>query len=149
MPQLPNSTATSRLQTIISHLSIASPTPQMPPITCHVLDTASGAPAASVPVTLSLLSPSVAALSSSPEPTQVAMASTNADGRITAWSSDFKIENGQVYKLRFETWEYFKGNTFFPYVEVTFVVNMEKDGRDHYHVPVLLAPWSYSTYRGS
>ncbi|KAK6523704.1 hypothetical protein TWF281_001677 [Arthrobotrys megalospora] len=144
-----NSTATSRLQAIASHFPATSPAPRMPPITCHVLDTSSGAPAASVPVTLTLLSPSVGALSSSPEPTQIATGSTNSDGRITAWSSDFKIENGQVYKLRFETWEYFKGNTFFPYVEVTFVVNMEKDGRDHYHVPVLLAPWSYSTYRGS
>ncbi|KAF3939066.1 Transthyretin [Dactylella cylindrospora] len=123
----------------------------MPPITCHVLDTSSGAPAASVPVTLSLLSPSVSALlaSSASSASEVATATTNSDGRITAWSSDFSIENGQVYKLRFETWEYFNGNTFFPYVEVTFVVNMEKDGRDHYHVPVLLAPWSYSTYRGS
>ncbi|KAK6352434.1 hypothetical protein TWF730_009260 [Orbilia blumenaviensis] len=149
MQQLPNSTATSRLQTIASHLPATSSVIKMPPITCHVLDTASGAPAAQVPVTLTLLSPSVAALASSPEATQIATASTNTDGRITAWSSDFTIENGQVYKLRFETWEYFKGNTFFPYVEVTFVVNMEKDGRNHYHVPVLLAPWSYSTYRGS
>ncbi|EPS45924.1 hypothetical protein H072_78 [Dactylellina haptotyla CBS 200.50] len=121
----------------------------MPPITCHVLDTSSGAPAASVPVTLSLIAPSVAALSSSPEAQSIATATTNSDGRIAAWSSDFKIENGQVYKLKFETWDYFKGKTFFPYVEVTFVVNMEKDGREHYHVPVLLAPWSYSTYRGS
>ncbi|KAF3923086.1 Transthyretin [Dactylellina cionopaga] len=121
----------------------------MPPITCHVLDTSSGKPAAAVPVTLSRVSHSVAALTSSPEVKSVATATTNSDGRIAAWSSDFSIENGEVYKLRFETWEYFEGNTFFPYVEVTFVVNMEKDGRDHYHVPVLLAPWSYSTYRGS
>ncbi|KAK6337802.1 hypothetical protein TWF696_001282 [Orbilia brochopaga] len=141
----------ARLHAVTSHITASTHKPKMPPITCHVLDTSSGAPAATIPVTLTLLSPSVAALadSSAPAPQTVASATTNSDGRIAAWSSDFKIENGQVYKLRFETWEYFKGNTFFPYVEVTFVVDMAKDGREHYHVPVLLAPWSYSTYRGS
>ncbi|KAK6513910.1 hypothetical protein TWF506_008340 [Arthrobotrys conoides] len=118
----------------------------MAPITCHILDTASGAPAASVNVTLSLLS--TPAASCPPKYVEVGTGVTNKDGRIAEWSSNFTIEDGQVYKLRFETWDYYKGKTFFPYVEVPFVINMT-DGRDHYHVPLLLAPWSYSTYRGS
>jgi len=77
------------------------------------------------------------------------MGSTNSDGRVAAWDSTFEIKDGEMYTLRFETWDYFKGETFFPFVEVTFVVKVEEGKSGHYHVPLLLAPWSYSTYRGS
>lgn len=51
-----------------------------------------------------------------------------------------------MYKIRFDTWEHFGGETFFPYVEVVFTV---KSAEEHYHVPLLLGPYSYTTYRGS
>lgn len=68
---------------------------------------------------------------------------TNPDGRIGDW-----MAVGGVYTLRFETGDYFRRqgvNSFYPFVEVHFEV--AADG--HYHVPLLLSPWAYSTYRGS
>lgn len=120
-------------------------TASKPPITCHVLDTVIGRPASSITCTLFQL-PSG---SSSVQPTQLARGTTNSDGRVTAWDSDFKLENDGQYKIRFEVGDYFLSKnekSFFPYVEIAFVV---ADIREHYHVPLLLAPWSYSTYRGS
>lgn len=129
-----------------------------PPITCHVLDTSAGRPAASIPVLLTLHNPP-SSLSAS---ALVFKGTTNADGRVTSWapsspfSSDalavvFKREGDQNYSLTFDTEGYFgeKGvKTFFPEVEVKFVVRAEAKG-EHYHVPVLLSPFGYTTYRGS
>lgn len=117
-------------------------------ITCHVLDTTAGRPAANISVTLSCQGSDV-----------IFASTTNSDGRIANWtaSSESSIasiiqkssqENNapSVWKIRFNTGAYFgPGNTFFPEVEVAFFV---KDG-EHYHVPLLLSPYSYSTYRGS
>jgi 5-hydroxyisourate hydrolase len=125
-----------------------------PPITCHVLDTTIGRPGANISVTLSLVSPSSSAWSAS------YTSITNSDGRVTAWkpasdsqSSDlasvFHASNEQVWALKFDTLGYFKEkgvDAFFPEVEIKFVVR-SKD--EHYHVPVLLGPFGYTTYRGS
>ncbi|EMD86350.1 hypothetical protein COCC4DRAFT_135643 [Bipolaris maydis ATCC 48331] len=135
-------------------------TPAKPPITCHVLDTTIGRPAANIPVTLTLYPSSS---SSSTTTTLTFTATTNTDGRVTAWtpSTPFssttlaeafaQAEGDQRYGLTFDTEAYFgdKGiATFFPEVEVKFVVR-EGAKAEHYHVPVLLGPFGYTTYRGS
>lgn len=133
------------------------------PITCHVLDTASGKPAAGIECTLYLLSTSTDSLSSisnsTPEP--LGTATTNDDGRIMTWTFSSKAHSAVskwddhvitpgVYKIKFETSPYFEkkgSSTFFPFVEVVFKINNPPDA--HYHVPLLLSNFSYSTYRGS
>ncbi|KAF2005950.1 Hydroxyisourate hydrolase [Amniculicola lignicola CBS 123094] len=133
-------------------------TEKKPPITCHILDTTLGRPASSIPVLLTLQNPHSSLSSSSLTWT----ATTNADGRVTSWapsspfSADgleevFKRDGDQKYSLTFDTEGYFgeRGvKTFFPEVVVGFVVRAEGKG-EHYHVPVLLGPFGYTTYRGS
>ncbi|KAF2025717.1 Hydroxyisourate hydrolase [Setomelanomma holmii] len=140
-----------------------------PPITCHVLDTTIGKPAANIPVTLTLHnppSPFPSSTTSAPISTPLTFTSTtNADGRVTSWTPSnpapfttaqslediFHTPGYQKYSLTFNTEEYFgaKGvRTFFPEVEVKFVVRDGGKG-EHYHVPVLLGPFGYTTYRGS
>ncbi|KAF1976784.1 Hydroxyisourate hydrolase [Bimuria novae-zelandiae CBS 107.79] len=165
MPTSSSSQAAQRLEAVSAHLS--SPTPpkmstpeKKPPITCHVLDTSAGRPAASIPVTLTLHNPPSTL---SPNPSALTFSgTTNADGRVTSWTSSssfsadsleavFKRAGDQKYSLTFDTESYFgeKGvKTFFPEVEVKFVVRDEAKG-EHYHVPVLLSPFGYTTYRGS
>lgn len=70
---------------------------------------------------------------------------TDHDGRISA----FEPPDAGIHRLRFDTGAYFDGQgveSFYPEVVVTFVV---KDGARHHHVPLLLSPFAYSTYRGS
>ncbi len=87
---------------------------------------------------------------------------TQPQGRVTSWtpstpfSSDpletvFHNQGDHTYSLAFDTDEYFGARdikTFFPLVEVKFLVRQEAKG-EHYHVPVLLGPFGYTTYRGS
>ncbi|CAO2650188.1 Nn.00g014800.m01.CDS01 [Neocucurbitaria sp. VM-36] len=167
---MPTSPATQRIEALSQQLT-NSPNPSItattmaspdkkPPITCHVLDTTLGRPASSIPVTLTLHNPnSPSSASSSPLKFS---ATTNSDGRVTSWtpsspfSSDplesiFQQEGDQKYSLTFDTEEYFGARavkTFFPEVEVKFLVRQEAKG-EHYHVPVLLGPFGYTTYRGS
>ncbi|USP78823.1 uncharacterized protein yc1106_06097 [Curvularia clavata] len=130
-----------------------------PPITCHVLDTTIGRPAANIPVTLTFHPSSTTASQSTTSFT----ATTNADGRVTSWTPSTPFSStplatlyssatgDQKYSLSFDTEEYFGARgikAFFPEVEVKFVVREEKKG-EHYHVPVLLGPFGYTTYRGS
>lgn len=109
-------------------------------ITTHILDVSRGCPATEVEIVLYRFNDPAMA----PEGLQeIARGKTNADGRIMGWSGDIG-----VYKLRFETKAYFTRQgttTFYPFVEVHF----ELTGGDHYHIPLLLSPWGYSTYRGS
>ena len=102
-------------------------------ITTHVLDTSRGRPGAGVAVILQRREEEWA---------PVARAVTDADGRARLVD---KIEPG-VYKITFDTGAYFGGETFFPEAAVVFEV---RDAAQHYHVPLLVSPWSYSTYRGS
>lgn len=111
----------------------------MSQITTHVLDTALGRPAAGVPVRLERLT--------SDGPATLADTRTNADGRVADLGPD-RAGKG-TYRLTFDTATYF-GQTeqpcFFPEVTIGFSVT---DADQHYHVPLLLSPFSYSTYRGS
>jgi 5-hydroxyisourate hydrolase len=111
----------------------------MSAITTHVLDTALGRPAAGVPVRLEHLDDTTTHL--------LAEASTDADGRVPALGPD-RVEAGH-YRLVFDVAAYFAatGQTgFFPEVVLTFALT---DPAQHYHVPLLLSPFAYSTYRGS
>jgi 5-hydroxyisourate hydrolase len=108
-------------------------------ITTHVLDTSRGRPAAGVPVALDR------AVDSGWQP--VSHGTTDDDGRASGLLSSAP-EPGR-YRLTFDTGAYFRavGDTgFYPEVSVTFVVGR---GEEHYHVPLLLSPFGYSTYRGS
>ena len=110
-------------------------------ITTHVLDTARGRPAAGVPVTLELEAAGGWIL--------LGKGTTNADGRISdLLPNDTAIEAG-VYRLIFDTSIYFAANNvqaFYPQVTVVFKI---ENPDQHYHVPLLLSPFGYSTYRGS
>lgn len=108
-------------------------------ITTHVLDTAAGKPAAGIPVRLSSLEDGTW--------TQLATSETDADGRVKTLGPA-ALPSG-TYRLEFATAEYFaRQNTpaFFPEVLLTFDVD---GGEAHYHVPLLLSPYSFSSYRGS
>jgi 5-hydroxyisourate hydrolase len=100
-------------------------------LSTHVLDTARGRPAAGVPVQL---------LDSSGDNLDDGV--TDGDGRIGVLGGD--LDPG-AYTLRFDTAAY-EPDGFYPEVAVTFTV---VEGQDHYHVPLLLSPYGYSTYRGS
>jgi 5-hydroxyisourate hydrolase len=109
----------------------------MSPLTTHVLDTASGKPAKGVPV---LLERKAAGRWKA-----LGKGKTNADGRITGLLKPGRLTRG-VYRLTFDTAAYFKGRrAFYPEVCVVFQVRDER----HHHVPLLLNPFGYSTYRGS
>jgi 5-hydroxyisourate hydrolase len=104
-------------------------------ISTHVLDAVSGKPAAGVPVTL--LDAGHATLTS---------AYTDADGRIAALGAELSLG---VYRLTFDTAAYFAAqgvSAFYPEVTITFEIT---DATATYHVPLLLSPYAYSTYRGS
>ncbi|HEX3314536.1 MAG TPA: hydroxyisourate hydrolase [Gemmataceae bacterium] len=109
------------------------------PITTHVLDTSLGKPAAGIAVALER---QVGALWS-----ELGRGLTDADGRNRTLLSG-ELAAG-VYRLTFATGPYFAAQKvagFFPEVSIVFRV---EDGRSHYHVPLLLSPFGYSTYRGS
>jgi 5-hydroxyisourate hydrolase len=114
----------------------------MTSITTHVLDTASGTPAVGVPVQLWSLVGG--------DWRQVGSGTTDADGRVPALlGADEPVFTGE-YRLMFDTATYFAaigvGEHFFPRVTVDFSV---ADTSRHHHVPVLLSPYGYTTYRGS
>lgn len=114
----------------------------MSAITTHVLDTALGQPAAGVPVRLEQL-----AGGASDPAKELASASTNDDGRVGELGPD-RLDAG-TYRLVFDTAAYHAATgqaSFFPEVAITFTL---ADPAQHYHVPLLLSPFTYSTYRGS
>ena len=98
-------------------------------ISTHVLDAARGRPFTGITVSLQRR-----------DGTEVCSAETNADGRITGWGDG--LEAG-VYRQVFDTSQ---AAPFFPEVVLTFAYS---DPAQHYHVPLLLSPFAYSTYRGS
>ena len=109
----------------------------MTTLSTHVLDTALGQPAQGVPVRLTRLKPAVLALGSG---------TTDQDGRIGSLTDKELIPG--TYQLTFDTAAYARAteqDIFFPEVSVTFLISDER----HYHVPLLLSPFAFSTYRGS
>jgi 5-hydroxyisourate hydrolase len=121
-------------------------------ISTHVLDIAAGRPAAGMRVSLERVAATDWHAASPAE--EIASASTDADGRVASLGPE-AIAPG-TYRLVFDTGGYLtrqRGDSasgvgagaFFPEVTVTFTVT---DG-GHYHVPLLMSPFGYSTYRGS
>lgn len=114
----------------------------MSAITTHVLDLSSGRPAAGVAVAL-------AARSEDGHWSEIARGVTDADGRLRDLLPPGRPLDPGVYAIRFDSGAYFLGrglDTFYPDVVVSFRVDA---AADHLHVPLLLSPFGYSTYRGS
>ena len=111
-------------------------------VSTHILDAVAGRPAAGVSVELSLRDDDGRSWRS------VEAGVTDPDGRIR-----FGAETASgVYRLTFATGPYFADRgivTFYPEVVITFSTVTVDDVPGHYHVPLLLSPYSYSTYRGS
>ncbi|WP_191603040.1 hydroxyisourate hydrolase [Marinomonas algicola] len=114
-------------------------------LTTHVLDTTHGTPAAGIAITLFSLENN--------HKSKIASAITNSDGRCDSpilAQSDFEIG---TYELEFEVGDYFihkgiqqKKPNFLDKVIIRFGIN---DSTEHYHVPLLVSPYGYSTYKGS
>ncbi len=114
----------------------------MSTLSTHVLDTAAGKPAEGVAIRLERQD-------QHGDFKPIATATTNADGRAPNLLADDHPLMPGVYRLRFEIDNYFKKqgvDCFYPYAQVVF--RIDKRG-DHFHVPLLVAPYGYSTYRGS
>jgi 5-hydroxyisourate hydrolase len=113
----------------------------MSAITTHILDLSSGRPAQGVAVTLEVQADGVWKI--------LGRGATDADGRLKdLLAVGFDLQAG-VYRLTFRTSDYFAARgveSFYPEVSISFIVG---DGAAHYHVPLLLSPFGYSTYRGS
>lgn len=108
-------------------------------ISTHVLDTAVGRPARGVPVMLYHHDGS--------DWTRVGRASTDADGRVKALLDPSAGVSAGAYRIVFEISEYFgETDAFYRQITIDFVVD---DEGSHYHVPLLVSPYGYSTYRGS
>lgn len=142
------------------------------PITCHILDTYAGRPAEGVTCQIYRVSDLIEnkedeAAYDLATSQPFAMAKTDADGRIKNWTlrptlseqdkhaigvddTWTKLSPG-LYKVKFLTGKYFhqqqKARTFFPFVEIHFQIENPPD--NHYHIPLLLSNYSYTTYRGS
>ncbi|KAI9444883.1 hypothetical protein H4582DRAFT_1911830 [Lactarius indigo] len=124
------------------------------PITCHVLDSSVGKPATGVRVNLHVhRGPTATGDTTTGIWDFLASGVTNADGRcvdlLSPGDQHARLQSGGLYKIVFETKDYFDRvgkPTFYPWVEIPFaVVNPD----EHYHVPLLISPFSYTTYRGS
>ncbi|HEY6502647.1 MAG TPA: hydroxyisourate hydrolase [Chitinophagaceae bacterium] len=112
----------------------------MSQLTTHILDTTKGKPAPGVPVILYQ--------HKKEEWIEITKGITNNDGRIPDLLKKGVIMEPGIYKLWFDTQSYFAKQSvqsFYPFVEISFRVATE----EHYHVPLLLNPFGYSTYRGS
>jgi len=106
-------------------------------ITTHVLDTSLGRPASGVPVVLEIRSETGWR--------EIGRAETDGDGRIR----QFPPPAVGIYRLTFQIESYFHSQGvegFYPEATIVFHV---RDASQHYHVPLLLSPYGYSTYRGS
>src|SRR5262245_40324771 len=111
-------------------------------ISTHVLDTSRGVPAAGVPVTLHRSGEGGAWV-------LVASHKTDAEGRVRSLLPAATSLGAGVFRLRFDVASYFGAGaikSFFPFVEVAFEVT---EPSRHHHVPLLISPFGYSTYRGT
>lgn len=112
----------------------------MSQITSHILDTSAGKPAEGMAVTLQQ--------KTSEGWHTLATGLSNKDGRLADLLEDDKMLNAGIYRLIFDTKQYFNQQniqSFYPRVLVEFEITEAS----HYHVPLLLNPFGYSTYRGS
>jgi 5-hydroxyisourate hydrolase len=109
-------------------------------VTSHVLDASTGRPAAGVAVRLER--------QNAAGWTPLAEGATGADGRLPDWLPERAVRAG-AHRLTFDTGTWFAARgqaTFYPEVVVVFEI---ADAAEHVHVPLLLSPFAYSTYRGS
>jgi 5-hydroxyisourate hydrolase len=125
-------------------------------LTTHILDTASGKPAGGVVIELFRLSPSLSS-------TRLASVVSNSDGRCDSPLLEGDALQPGVYEILFYIGDYFRAqngreeNALTPGASLpeppfldTVVIRIGlADAQSHYHVPLLVSPWSYSTYRGS
>lgn len=102
-------------------------------ISTHVLNTASGRPAANVRVRLYC------------GDREISSQTTDANGRCSALLPSGTLLTAGTYRLLFEVADYFP-QAFYPEVTISFMVS---DASAHYHVPLLISPFGYTTYRGS
>jgi 5-hydroxyisourate hydrolase len=113
-------------------------------LTTHVLDTAAGKPAAGVNLELSRLGGT---------PELLLTASTNHDGRCDGPLLEGAAMTAGEYQLVFQVADYFRRQGTIlpdpPFLSTVVLRFGIADGSLHYHVPLLVSPWSYSTYRGS
>jgi len=121
------------------------------PVTCHVLDSSIGKPASGVKIYLEEYNqPTIGAFE------LMAEGETDSDGRCLTLLRSTEAEEkmiplkaGGLYKIIFKTKEYFESTgrkSFYPWVEISFeIVNPD----EHYHIPLLISPFSFTTYRGS
>jgi len=112
----------------------------MSQITTHVLDTSRGKPAAGIRVELYVLQNRVVK--------EIGSGTTDENGRVTELLSSDRVLPPGIYKLVFDTGQYFQssGDTiFYPIVEIHFTIA----DAAHYHIPLLISPFGYTTYRGS
>lgn len=114
----------------------------MSPITTHVLDTASGRPAQAMTVSLEFAEDGDRWL-------LLAQGVTDSNGRIAEFNPPLASLKPGIHRLRFATRAYFSAagvRGFYP--EVAVIVQID-DPSQHYHIPLLLSPHGYTTYRGS
>ncbi|HEY3687499.1 MAG TPA: hydroxyisourate hydrolase [Streptosporangiaceae bacterium] len=110
-------------------------------VSTHVLDAATGRPAAGVDVRLEYADGDTY--------TEIGRGRTDADGRVRAWASGGEVTRPGTYRLVFATGAYFAAHdvaAFYPEVAIAFTVAIPDEP---HHVPLLLSPYAYSTYRGS
>ncbi len=110
-------------------------------LSSHILDISTGKPAPNVPVKLALLNSTTGSWEN------IDQNITDQNGRITNFLEKNNAKKG-IYKLTFLTEKYFSTastKTFYPFIEVVFQIGEET----HYHVPITLSPFGYSTYRGN
>ncbi|XP_014290292.1 5-hydroxyisourate hydrolase [Halyomorpha halys] len=127
-----------RLQVLSNHISTTMA--ERPKISTHVLDTSRGLPGTGISVSLYYFTNN--------QWTLIKESITNSDGRCQDLITPTGFAPGR-YKLHYETENYFAARntaTFFPFIEVVFDVRSKQE---HYHVPLLLNPFGYSTYRGT
>ncbi|KAA3630833.1 MAG: hydroxyisourate hydrolase [Proteobacteria bacterium] len=113
----------------------------MSQITTHILDTARGCPAEGVRVVFYRVEGA--------RFVELAHGVTDDDGRVSGLLEEGVTLDEGTYRMLFEVSGYFRNRGhkhFYPYVDVVF--NVDGDGQ-HYHIPLLLSPYGYSTYRGS
>jgi 5-hydroxyisourate hydrolase len=112
----------------------------MSDITTHVLDVSIGKPAAGVPVTLEI--------QKAADWKELSRGATDSDGRLRHLLAPGSLVKG-TYRLTFETEPYFKSRKvegLYPLIAIVFQV---RNAKEHHHIPLLLSPFGYSTYRGS
>ncbi|MDN6179733.1 MAG: hydroxyisourate hydrolase [Halomonas subglaciescola] len=136
--KLTTTLATGALMATMATVTLAADNP----MSVHVLNIENGLPSPGVDVTLEQRH-------DDGQWEQINAAVTGDNGRISAlYPEDTELENG-VYRVTFDTGEWFENHdtdTFFPEIPVVFAIDGELE---HYHIPLLLSPYGYSTYRGN